>query len=409
MKMYLFMTNGITGMGGGQMYVNNKAQFMRNKGWETCVISSLPGEVMIPGLKSYENWIDETLISPFAYRKKQREQKLEQIIKSLELHKYEEIFIESGIAHMTYWAELLAGKIGARHLAYPLDERNDLLVPEEYLPFFAFKYNRRELAGITDSSIPMLFRNRIDLEAGKKCQLGAVCQNVVEDCDHSVLHEIRPESMVLCCIGRLEKPFVKTAVRAFLQIVKDHSDQQFDVVMIGGTTGNSIITSIENEFANLKNVKLIMAGHVFPIPRALFDKVAVVISSAGSAGVAYREGVPTISIDGKDAMAIGVMGYTTQKALYRCDEPLQDAAELAEKILFGNYLRGLPFTPNPRQPDLSALETHISFMNNMDKSKEYFPIDTLQKCRKDKIKFFICSAIGVQNYMRIRNVLKQHK
>lgn len=138
MKKYIILFNTIAGMGGGQMYVRNKLVYMKSKGWDVYVVSWFSGEILIPEFKSYKELVfKEMTLPPMTLKNKEVNYYIEKIIYLTDIKENDEVIVESSTPVMAYWGEAIAQKLGAKHIIYLLDERNDLLVPKEYLPFLS--------------------------------------------------------------------------------------------------------------------------------------------------------------------------------------------------------------------------------------------------------------------------------
>ncbi len=402
-KAYVMLENNITGMGGGQMYTRNKLVFMSQHGWEPFVFSGIQGEIVIGDLQKYKKYIFPALASPpIVYSVKTVEKTLTPILNLLE--EYDDIIIESGSGHMALWGETIAVKLQCKHMVHLLDERNDLTIPEEYLDFYRFKLRRRELSGITDQSLNILFRNNGEIDEENNFFLSSVCQNVIDE-SSTHMFELPNADKTVCCIGRLEKPYVMPVAHAFAKVVKKHPSECFNVIFIGGTSLKNVKSKIKSLFQKLKNARLILTGDLYPIPKNLFQKVDVFASSAGSAGLSYRQNKPTISIDGCDLKAIGVVGYTTQHCLYRDCEEKQDIADLLEKILYKGYLEQFKYTASAKKTDLNTLNSHMEFISQSEKNKEYYSLYKISPAGKDLRKRQLCKILGDQGYIKFRPIL----
>lgn len=393
-KLYIMFSNGIVGMGGGQMYTRNKIVYAQQCGFDVAIYSGQPGKIVIEELQKFEKNIKkELLLCPLVYHQKTVKRVIGEI--AAECVGYDEIIIESGIAHMALWGELLADQLKCKHMVHLLDERNDLLVPEEYLDFYWFKHNRCELSGITKESLKMLFRNDSKITDDNSFFLTSLCQNVIDnECNFNF--SLPDADYNLGTIGRLEKQYVIEAARAFAQIAIEHSDKIFNVLFIGGSQDVQYEYAIKNLFNNISNVNLFMLGYIYPIPGDLVKKIDLFVSSAGSAGVSYRLGKVTISVDSVDLKAIGILGYTTQRALRRVDEPKQEIKDLVNQILFGELLKTLEFTPknDAEQLGLNVLDEHFEFLKKSDQNKEYFDVMMLKLGGKDAVKCLISHVLG---------------
>lgn len=400
-KAYVVLFNCIVGMGGGQMYTYNKIEYMKHNGWDTFVFSSIQGVIIIEELKRYKHLIFPIMASsPLVYSEKKVSKKIEEITEVLK--DFDNIVIESCSGHLALWGELIAQRLSCKHMVNLLDERNDLIVPEEYLDFYRFKLKRRELSGITNQSLKMLFRNNGEITDDNCYFLPARCQNVVSDRVHYNFKSLIKNAKTLCTIGRLEKDFVMAAAAAYAKITNSRKNEKFNVIFIGGTNDRKIYKKIRYLFKSNENVNLQITGYMYPIPLDLVKYCDLFVSSAGSAGISYQYNRPTISIDAKDSFAIGVLGYTTQASLYRVNEKKQDVAELIEKILYYDYLNNYDYLPKKEVTSNDMLKVHLEFLDSSDKNKEYFPIDKLSVSGKDKKKKIIRCILGNKGYIHLR-------
>lgn len=398
---FVMLENNLTGMGGGQMYTRNKTVYMRQHCFDTFVFSGMVGSVIIKELGQYKRFIfPELASSPLVYSAKMVHHTVEKI--SLILEGYDRLIIESGSGHMALWGEILAKRLSCKHMVHLLEERNDLVVPEEYLDFYRFKLSRKELSGITQESLKMLFRYSSEINEVNSYALSSVCQNVVSDTVHFDQSKLKKNAITLCTIGRLEKKYVQVAAEAFCKVAKSHTNDAFNVIFVGGTEEKHVVTMLKRFFRGCNNVSLFFTGYIYPIPINLFDCVDVFVSSAGSAGVSYRQNRPTISVDGNDSKAIGVLGYTTQRGLYRDTEAKQDVTELIEKILYSDYLKEFKFIPTQNFPSLDVLDVHLDFLSSSSSEAEYYPVIKMLPKGKDKKKYKARLILGDWGYVRIR-------
>ncbi|MGN1077618.1 MAG: hypothetical protein ACI4ST_03805 [Candidatus Gallimonas sp.] len=400
MNYYIMIEVGIVGMGGGQMYIRNKAKYMNSKGWNTLVFSGLNGKIEIPDLFQFRKYIIPELVSsPYVYSKQTVLKTINNIIAFLD--KSDKIIVESGAPHCAYWGELVAEKLHAKHIPFILDESPDKEIPKQYLPFYKFKADRRELAGIADNTFKLIFHDN-NFVANYDARLPAVCQNVVVDYDSNVLAKIPRKGINIGIMGRLDKPYISIATDAVLKLADKHQNELFNVIYIGDTDLGNKEKRFRKAFHNYDNVSLVFLGYLYPLPRKLFDQIDYFIASSGSANVSYGENKPTISIDGIDGKAIGVLGFTTQNTVYREHEPKQEVADLMEKIIFDNFLKDKEYIPRGIKPDISTFSVHLDFINNSARAVDYFPVFSLRAAGKDRKKRFFRKLLGLKLYMKIR-------
>lgn len=375
MNKYLIFRAQITGMGGGQMYVRNKAIYAERKGYKAYIISSASGEIIIYDLKKYANMILEPLkISPQSYTRKQREMYIEKILHLIEYSTSDRLVIESNDVIMSLWGELIAKKTSGKHLAFILNEEYSK-ENKHYIKYFEFKHARKELAGITDHSLEKLFEGYKQLAENEKYHLSAMCTNVVDDCENPIIDKISKEKIVIGSIGRLNKKYVPSLCDELCEFVNNHHEIEFQIIFIGDSPNDKDIRLVESKLENCKNVEFLITGYMFPIPKSLFPMINVFISSAGSARVSYRQQRPTISIDAETYKAIGIVGYNTENKLYSTenDQPC-DIHIALEKVL---YEKVVPKYEENAAPTLDTLEEHDKFLSLSSNDADYFDVNTI--------------------------------
>ena len=71
-----------------------------------------------------------------------------------------------------------------------------------------------------------------------------------------------------------------------------------------------------------------ITGPIFPVPKAMLDRMDVFISCAGAARTSSDAGYITITMDSTDFEPIGILGYTTNDNVHRNPEkPHQSTME----------------------------------------------------------------------------------
>lgn len=405
-RIYVIFTGTITRMGGAQMYVNNKVNYLKKDGWYVSVFSGLTGPVLIDGLKEYEKTIKpEFSIFPFLFRKTLQDKYLSELIQYAQIEQDDYVIIESNSVHSAFWGELLAKKIRGKHFLFLLDEEYSF--PNSYLPFFEAKYNRKELAVIKKKAFESLFRNSNNVEFVEESILVAPCNNVVTNINSSVFDTIRFDQYDYVCLslGRLNKKYIPNVYKGFKKFSKTHQNNKILYIFIGNHPEDwpvDVSAQIEEELGYLGNVDLFMAGYVFPIPRSLFAHIDLAVASAGSSWVLLSENVPTISMDANDGQPIGILGYTTMNSLYRENELIVPLEDYMDKILCNSYLSDKNLMPKDDVTDDEYMDNHMLFLQNSEESKVYVDVSkTKLGGMKDGAKKLLINILGIERYKRL--------
>jgi len=410
---YLIFTGSILNMGGAQMYVKNKTEYMRSAGWEVYVFSGLEGTVMLGGLMKYKDMIIPELDcypDMISDRKKKQIIKLMMNIIDVSAPTEETIIIESNTLHMSCWAEMLAEKLRAKHYMFLLDEHFNY--GEEYYDFIEFKYKRSETAVIKGDYIRALLKNRVKVDDPSRWQLNAFCTNVVEDIKDERFDHIGHDEFdcILCSLGRLNKSYIPNVAEGFEKFAAGNPDKKICCVFIGdqpvGYTPD-MNKLIERKLSGLKNVTLLMMGYVYPIPESFLRQTDVAVAVSGSASVLWSYGVKTITMDVSDNQPIGVLGYTTKNNLNRDGETVCSLDIWLERIVNKNYLSDYIFEPKKMTDASKWFEKHMEFAEKSCREKEYYNMYGVRtRTFKKRLKKILICIFGVGGSHRIVSSFK---
>ena len=402
MKKYIFMTHSIVKVGGAEIYLRNKCNYLKEKGWQVYIFSYDRGKVLISDLQEFEPCIIRKLsFSPIAFSWRERQRVLDKLSQMVAVHGDDEIVVESNNFLITLWAELLAERLGARHLVYELQEDSSIHSPG-LLDFLKFKYGRREFAGITANSLVNFFLPYFEVPESNRYFLRAYCSNSIEDVDTDLV-SLPPADVTIGSLGRIEKPFVRSAVEGMGRFIERHPDLKFNVVFIGGErSGHHREKEIRESLGKYPNVRVYITGLLFPIPAKLLYSVDVFLSSAGSAFATANLGIPTISYDANDLQPIGILQHTTQNAIFRGPgEPPASAEELLSEVLVQKkYPKNIHPIPDVR-PDFSS---HMDFVSQMSPKREYYDFKNYTYSRKEKLKRLLILCFGYHAVDWLRDV-----
>ena len=395
------MIPSIINMGGAQMYIRNKVVWLRKQGWDVDVISVHKGNIIISELKEFNTFISEMQFPVYLFSEKRKNKILTKLVEKIRPNDFYEIIIESTCIGITTWAEVIAKKIGAKHLVYLLQEMNvvDNIQLQEY---FKFKHKRKELVSITDHSLKQMFEGFYPIPSELSYTLPAYCNNVVEDIDSQFLYQIDWEryDYKVGCLSRIDKPYIMTAVTNFAKFAQCHNNKRFLLFMIGGAPENSqYADNIRKVFDNIGNVELVISGYIFPVPAKLLECFDAFFSSAGSCWPCMRSGVPTISIDGNDFMPTGIMKHTTLHSLFRGDdEPALDYQRIFEEVIINKKYKKFAPEHEINEPDFTE---HMDFLNASQENLEHYDLDIRNLTLSEKKLKVALSIIGASNYMRL--------
>lgn len=392
-NIYIFIGTSITSIGGGVLYYKNKQKYLKSIGWDCYVFSFVQGRASIQDLSIYESGIIPELKFPsFFYSKNKQEHIIEQMITLSNASFANEIIVESNPTQISIWGELLAKKLNAKHFIYALNEK-DKIFDKRYFDFLYFKYQRREIAGIVNSSLYSLFSPYVKIENNNSFYLSACPTHAVtnvEDVAYDESH-ILPNRINILSLGRFDKPYLLPTLKSFKDYALANEYMKFNLIMIGGSCEHGKIeNSIIHIFREVSNANLVFLGSLFPIPLRLLKSVDICIASSGSAGLSYKFGIPTISIDGNDLLPIGILGINAVSRLFRnLNEPPMQLSELLNMLIKQKVHKKEICIPEEMSKEVDY-SSHMSFVKNSSNKKVYYDLGNF-----DSLKYWIIRICGI--------------
>ena len=313
MKKYVFITMNISGINGAEQYIYNKMNYLKANGYQVLVFSGRPGKILIDGFREHEELIHPALrffpyyLSGYEYKKV-----VAWICSVIDIKAGDTCIVESSNVISALWGEVIAKKLGCRHLAIILTENRKYAQDksvQDTRSFLEFKLQRHELSGIFDDSVSKMLGKK-DLPFRPDMRVRAYCNNVVQDCEDRFSHLLNPSAdYTLGSIGRLEKDYVPALMEQLMTYFASHSDKKYNLLLIGGCADKRKLKRIKKTFAKCSNVTLVMTGNLYPIPRTLVRKADLFISASGSSAVSYYENVPSVRVHHLTAEPLGIFGY----------------------------------------------------------------------------------------------------
>lgn len=343
MKKYIFLTPGISNMGGSEMFTYNKFRYLSTHGWDVNVFfCNEANSFLLQELVRFkENRILDLIygISYLSY--KEQDRIVKRIVEGVTAE--DEVVVESHLFNMGMWGELIAARIGAKNILNFMEENIDQVNDEE-AAFLEYKMRRYEILNATVKSFHRYFGSKYkdDYEAYTHKYMRAYCSNVVTRTVHSDIKFSKADYNILS-IGRIDKPYVLPTFNEVKKFVHFYTEKTFNLIIIGGAPKDDVEKKIRELFKGVTNVQLYMFGYMYPVPANLIDINDVAIATANSVLVSSEEGVPTIAIDIHDNLPIGIYGRTTQNRFSRDNEEPCTVVGLLEDVLIkGLYPKSEP-------------------------------------------------------------------
>lgn len=404
-KVYILMFGFSNVVAGGPIYDSNKIRFLESKGWNVVVFPVDSGKVYIADLKRFKGKaFDFIRYYPFFFTKKQIKLFLNCMVSLIP--DADQIVIETGTDYTSLWGELLAETIGAKHIVFFLDEKNDN-VNKYSAPFYRFKYERNELAAISERSLTHIFSPYMKIDFPQRYVLKAWCSNSVRSIPTDLLDHIPKTDFLVGSIGRLEKGYVEKIVESVCTLAANISDRLFGLVLIGGTDNTEVIYQLKCKVENFKNVKLYITGYVWPIPESIFNAFDLFISAAGSASVSANMNITTIKLDVISYEPIGFIEDPVNNVLGKC----KLGNKLTDYIYQALIDKDVPGIINRQSPEnlwntiCGDFEKHLDFIAQSEKENVYYPVRNIWNHGFIQIiKKFVFSIFSYKNTIKIQSL-----
>lgn len=379
MKYYIFLTPAVGNIGGSQLFISNKLKVLENNGWETDVLFFQDYQIQIDNLKRFEkNYIPMLANNPLYLANFE----IKKVIKSITKH-YKEIipdntpiYIESHTYNLLFWAEIIAKEINGIHISNLIDEEPHPL-NDSLHKFYEFKLYRREWMNAGIDSLHRFFGPyyKKDYE-DFVFDMIPLCSNVYSDT--RPLHQNLPKcDYCIMSIGRLDKAYIIEMVNEIKNFISFYKEKIINLVFIGASPDNKIENWISDNLHNLPNCNIFFWGFLFPIPINYVQIADVVIATSNSVLIGANLGIPTIAVDANDHHAIGVYGYTTNRKVFRGDEPKIKISFLLKDILIEHKFIKKEKNNKNITKENSAIQPQIDFIKNITPNKEYYDIFSL--------------------------------
>lgn len=381
---------------GGPIYQRNKAIFMKQQGWDVYYISCCHGKVYIDGLENFIVGVFTFIAKPAYLFPKKYQTKLIRLIIERIACKTDNVVVETGTDYSAYWGELLAEQLKGRHIVTLLDEYNDK-INQKVAPFYKFKYDRRELACISDEVMVHIFGDLIPASNESQYSVPCYCTNSLADTKPSWIDDIPKGDLVIGYIGRLDKKAVPVIIEGIKTFAEENVNLQIIFLCIGGSDVKLDRDNILCSFSECSNVRVYITGLLFPIPIDCVRKCDLIFSTAGSCSVGAKASVPTVRIH---QITNAVQGFV-QKIGCADYYQYQNAHTVYDYICL--FLQGQSY-PKSEKYDLSnewimaekCFEKHLDVLNKAESKLSYFDFRNIKLTWKERIYKYSMLLLGMR-------------
>lgn len=407
-SLYIILTPTICNIAGAQLYVKSKVDYLKKNLYDVIVISTNnKGQVKIDGLQEYFEYINPLItIKPQFISPKIIKNQIELLTNNFNNGRYNTIILESHTKGLAFWGELLAERLHAKHLIFLLSE-NFAPSSKYELDFFNFKLERKEIAGIHQNSLQLLFRGYRILRQDESLILRASMGDNVLDYEHDLINKFNKADINIGSIGRLEKDYVPYMIAEVAKFASSNLTKTVQLILVGSINNISIQKIIDRYISEVSNLSIVVTGRLYPLPRKIFSIFDIGVGVAGSARVLALNGVPTVTIDTIKHKAIGVLGYETNSSIYGVQEELCDLSIKIQEVI-DNYSyftdpNNWKYQLKPSDPNVE-FEKHFDFIKSSDGKHNYFPCLSIKLGFFEMFIRFIILIIGPAKFISIMKI-----
>jgi len=307
MNTYVIIARHLGTISGEKIYSYNKMRYLLSTGWRVVFLTGKRETAPFEEDPNYSHYVYPALTyAPDCYTEREIQKTVESIAKKLSETNGDKCIIETDAANRAAWGELIAKRVGAKHLVFLLQETHHY--DEETRKFLRFKYDRHELAGISIASIGKILADE-QIERRDDTRFLAFSQNCIEDCEDLISPRLPEDaSYTFGSIGRLDKRCVPAILNAFKEYANMHPEGTYNVVLIGGAVEKAIYRKSLSELKKCTNVHVVVTGYLYPIPLSLIRNIDLFVSTAGSSTSSYRFHRPTVRVHPITGEPCGIVG-----------------------------------------------------------------------------------------------------
>lgn len=401
-RSYIFVAETIFGIGGSQRYILDKSRWLIGQGWDVhFVFSSLGDEIL--DFSCVATYHFPLLMCRPAFVPKGTVDKLIGRLKT-NLLAGDRVVVESSSYDYAFWGELIAERLGAKHMVFDLDEVPPKLSENE-VEFFRFKLERGELACITTSCLGRVFPEMPEKEL-RRYILVAYMGDAVEDVPFDV--DVLPEADYrVGLVSRLDKAFVPDAFCEVARFCQENPELRINFVVVGDTDNDALGRSLFAEVEGIENLAVTRLGFMAPIPRKLVGSFDVAVAKAGCAWACARVGVPTAvySMDTDEAM--GILGLDFDYSPAGFDGDSTPLSAIIRSVLIEGRCEGVDII-NSLPPRVVQFDKHFDFLDRSGAEVSYWDVRKIKTTalrRATSIATLICGKYPLGMVSNVKRLL----
>lgn len=398
MKKYLLFVNNISDIGGAELYILRKSNYLNKKGFEVYIISGKAKDIKFEKLLNYKFIeIKEMLFPPTLFFKK-KDKIINEILKFIDYREKDEILIESHQVNPALWAEMLAEKVETTNLIYcitPFKPKRKI-----HKSFYNKKLLSNELLGCNESyirdSFGIIYNNNYFNIPFDRNEIEIVAPHKKKNSDYDLR---------ILTISRIEKGYIKQSILDLINFSKLNSKVRikYDLILSEdkGKEYDQLAKIIKNNEQG--NLIINLKGPVAKLTSDLFEGYTIFIGMGTAILNAVSMGLPSLVVDYRNNKYYGFFGFDyhefgsgvkiADKSLdYFLYKILDNEVDL-EKIKERGYNF---FLENYDSEKVNNKFLEYQIRINQNNNKQFFPMKTQINDFKSFVEFVMIHSIGIE-------------
>ncbi len=308
-------------MGGGQLFVLRRANYLKAKGFEVHIVVSYHTNYF-PLKKDFRDFpihVVPEMGKPYvSYSKGKADLLINGVLN--QIGSYSELLLESHTLEAIEWGELIASKCGAKHLAYPLAESR--VSKYGFKPgklIFQDKLQSNSFYGCSSTSLKQIFEcNNVP---SHYVNIGYSESEMYDICQPALKYVHKESEFVITTITRLDKGYVVPLIESTANLARKYNQQKFVLLIAGGskTKGREefLFSNYNNQTYNLSNLNIVYTGYIEKLGRDIFSLTDIFVGMGTASINAISQRCVTINIDFSNMQySSGFFGIDTNNFSY---------------------------------------------------------------------------------------------
>lgn len=376
-KNYIIFTPSIANIGGAELYVMRRAVYLKSKGWNVKIITSIGSPILIKEFDYFPTLIINFNASFKYIPAKKKEIVLNQIFDFIGISN----IIESHTLHDAIICEVIAQKKHLKHIIYLLQESPIKNIRDKKInQFFNFKLYRKELFGITNQSLSLIFDRRINESLNNYVNVPFDIRELDKGTDNFFFPNTSKRDFVIATISRLEKEYVVPLIKSIYNF-SNNNKLKLQLIIYGDSKDQKVKQKLELQFKNTNKLNIYFPGYLFPLPYNLFSKLDAFLGMGTSVVNSIAAGCPTLVIDPRSYKCAGILAkdisnfaYAENEIEYSIEQKLLEIKSMNEVELNTLKKRSLIFF-NENYEMNSVLKKMDTLIESSKKNIVYWQFD----------------------------------